>query len=195
MEVISVGPWGIEEGTRFSNQINNGRIQKLVVVHEGGIKSLTIENAAETLSSKKNISVSPQNHQPSSVIKPQIPPANIIKTSDFSQGIGAYWKKRGDGCTLEVVSGPTVISCDQKNYVLVSKRREIWNGLQQDITKEVCVGCIYEIVAYVSVKGGNGQKFQMNATVEIERKDSSKFYIHAGRYGYLDFVHNLDSNL
>ncbi|KAK8947198.1 hypothetical protein KSP39_PZI006440 [Platanthera zijinensis] len=164
MEIISVGPWGIEEGTRFSNQINNGRIQKLVVVHEGGIKSLTIE-------------------------------ANIIKTSDFSHGMGVFWKKRGDGCTLDVVSGPTDISCDQKNYVLVSKRREIWNGLHQDITKEVCVGCIYEIVAYVSVKGGNGQKFQMNATVEIERKDGSKFYVHAGRYDYLDFVHNLDSNL
>ncbi|KAK8946500.1 hypothetical protein KSP39_PZI006430 [Platanthera zijinensis] len=186
MEVISVGPWGFEEGTPFSHPINNGRIRKLVILHEGGLKSITVkQETTDTPYSKK---VQSFNHQPSSVLIPQIEPANIIKTSDFSQGIGAYWTKRGDGCNLEVVSCSAADGFNHKHYVIVSKRRQTWNGMHQDITKEVCIDCIYEIVAYVSLMGGNGQEFEMNTTLEMEKMDGGIYYIHAGRYGYIDFV-------
>ncbi|KAK8946503.1 hypothetical protein KSP39_PZI006433 [Platanthera zijinensis] len=179
MEAISVGPWGCQEGTPFCHRINNGRIQKLLILYEGGFKSLTVKNATETTQS--HVSVSSQNHQPVSVIKPQIQPANIIKNSDFRQPIDACWWDVFGDCEVEVISGSTGLGFDNENYVIVSKRKDSSCSIVQDIAGEVCVGGVYKVLAHVSVKGGNGEKLQMRVTVQIKKEDSSWSFLHIGR--------------
>ncbi|KAK8960301.1 hypothetical protein KSP40_PGU022470 [Platanthera guangdongensis] len=184
-EIISVGPWGCQEGNAFSLQINNGRIQKLVILYEGGFKSLTINNSTKTTKHLSHVSVSSQNHQPASVTKPKIQ-SNIIKNSDYLQEVGAFWRKNFDDFTVEVISRSAGEICNNENHVLVSKRKHFYHSIEQDITKVVCAGGLYEFLADVSVKGGNGQEFEMAATVKIENMDNTLSFLHIGRYSCSD---------
>ncbi|KAK8946504.1 hypothetical protein KSP39_PZI006438 [Platanthera zijinensis] len=194
-EIISVGPWGCEEGgSPFSHQIKNGRIQKLVILYEGGFKSLTINSSTKTTKHLSHFSVSSQNHQPASVIKPKIQP-NIIKNANFLQAVGAFWKKNFDDFTAEVISGSAGEICNNENHVIVSNRRHFYHSIEQDITEKVCAGGLYEVLADVSLKGGNGQEFQMSATVKIENMDNTLSFLHIGRYSSCSYPPPYHSNV
>ncbi|KAH0460932.1 hypothetical protein IEQ34_008507 [Dendrobium chrysotoxum] len=196
-ETISVGPWGSEEGTPFCHK-SDGKLQKVVLGYEGGFKSLCVKystsSTAECMNSNELIKVTSsslhsyisslnfaswrENQQEIVVEGPSN--SSIVKNADFSQGI-EHWRRNWDHCQAEVVSSPGGVGCHY-NYAIVTRRREFWHSIEQDITREVYVGAIYDVSAHVSVKGGDGNKFQMTATIRIDNFDSSSFFLHVGRY-------------
>ncbi|PKU73318.1 hypothetical protein MA16_Dca011008 [Dendrobium catenatum] len=177
-ETISVGPWGSEEGgTPFCHK-SDGKLQKVALIYEGGFKSLCVKYSTSSTTECMNSNQLIKNEQ--EIVFEGPTNSNIIKNADFSQGI-EYWRRNWDHCQAEVVSSTGEVGCHY-NYAIVTRRSEFWHSIEQDITGEVYVGAIYDVSAHVSVKGGDGKKFQMTATVRIDNFDSTTFFLHLGRY-------------
>ncbi|KAH7664999.1 Carbohydrate-binding CenC-like protein [Dioscorea alata] len=107
---------------------------------------------------------------------------NIISNHDFSRGLDtwhpnschAYVASRDSG----LLKGITANSggC----YAVVTRRTQIWQGLEQDITGKVSVCSTYTVSAFVRVCGNLQQSTRVQATLKLEHADSPTSYLSVG---------------
>ncbi|XP_020585758.1 jacalin-related lectin 3-like [Phalaenopsis equestris] len=170
-KIISVGPWGLEEGIPFC-QMYDGILRKIVLIYDGGFKALTAKYSTSNTHECCGSNELSRKLQKMLVESPNS--SNIIKNADFREGMN-FWRRSCTCCQAEVVSS------GDDNYAIVSSRRAFWHSIEQDITEQVYVGSIYEVSAEVSVKGGGGKIFPMGAALKIENLDASFYFVLIGR--------------
>lgn len=101
---------------------------------------------------------------------------NIIQNHDFSGGLHPW---RPNSCQAFVVSSDSgntnrtpmhLGGC----YAVITDRKECWQGLEQDITGRVSAGSIYTVHACVGVSGSLQDSADVQATLKLEYRNSSK---------------------
>ena len=73
------------------------------------------------------------------------------------------------------------------NYVVITDRKECWQGLEQDITNRISIGSTYTVSACVGVSGLSQRSSDVIATLKLEYHDSATRYLFIGRYMILRF--------
>ncbi|KAF6159697.1 hypothetical protein GIB67_029955 [Kingdonia uniflora] len=108
---------------------------------------------------------------------------NIILNHDFSGGLKSWSLNSCDGyvvcgksANLDGVSPNT-----GDMFAVITKRKECWQGLEQDITANVLPGCSYTVSASVRVLGTLQGDTEVKATIKLEKKDSPTSYLLVGR--------------
>ncbi|KAJ6813531.1 uncharacterized protein M6B38_141915 [Iris pallida] len=109
--------------------------------------------------------------------------SNIISNHDFSGGLHSWYLNSCDGY---VVSGESsllkgVTALTGANFAIVTNRTEGWQGLEQDITRNVSVGSIYNVSAYVRIWGNLQEPSPVIATLKMEYPNSPTDYLFIGR--------------
>ncbi|VYS45587.1 unnamed protein product [Arabidopsis thaliana] len=109
---------------------------------------------------------------------------NIVTNGDFSAGIEPWYP---NGCEAFVVSSDPfsseVMSADSSSggYVVVTNRKETWQGLEQDITTRVASGMNYTVSTCVGVSGPFNESAEVLSTVRLEHEDSPTEYLFIGK--------------
>lgn len=62
------------------------------------------------------------------------------------------------------------------SYVVVTNRKETWQGLEQDIKSRVKPSCLYKVSATVAVSGPVQGLVDVMATLKLENKESPTNY-------------------
>jgi hypothetical protein len=110
---------------------------------------------------------------------------NIVMNGDFFAGIEPWYP---NGCEAFVVSSDPfsseVMSADSSSggYVVVTNRKETWQGLEQDITTRVASGMNYTVSTCVGVSGPFNESAEVLSTVRLEHEDSPTEYLCIGKY-------------
>ncbi|CAH9128661.1 unnamed protein product [Cuscuta epithymum] len=97
---------------------------------------------------------------------------NIILNHNFTEGLNSW---HHNCCEAFLVPAGV------ENYVVVTNRKECWQGLEQDITNRVSIGSTYTVSAYVGVSGAIQVSSDVQATLKLEYRDSSTTYVFIGR--------------
>ncbi|CAH9128665.1 unnamed protein product [Cuscuta epithymum] len=97
---------------------------------------------------------------------------NIILNHNFTEGLNSW---HHNCCEAFLVPAGV------ESYVVVTNRKECWQGLEQDITNRVSIGSTYRVSAYVGVSGAVGVSSDVQATLRLEYRDSSTTYVFIGR--------------
>jgi hypothetical protein len=109
---------------------------------------------------------------------------NIVMNGDFFAGIEPWYP---NGCEAFVVSSDPfsseVMSADSSSggYVVVTNRKETWQGLEQDITTRVASGMNYTVSTCVGVSGPFNESAEVLSTVRLEHEDSPTEYLCIGK--------------
>lgn len=109
-------------------------------------------------------------------------PGNIILNHEFSEGLRSWHPNCCDGF---VVAGD--VGSDGKAgisdgcYAVLTKRKECWQGLEQDITSRVSPGLTYSVFAKVSISGPITGSANVSATMRLEFQDAATKYHFIGR--------------
>ncbi|KAL5988334.1 Glycoside hydrolase, 10 [Asimina triloba] len=108
---------------------------------------------------------------------------NIIDNHDFSGGLH-FWHP--NCCNGYVVSGDSgylegVTPNSGGSYAVLSNRTECWQGLEQDITRKVSTGVVYNVSACVRVLGALQGPHEVKATLRLEYPNSGPSYLFVGR--------------
>lgn len=114
--------------------------------------------------------------------------ANILLNHDFSSGLDSWHL---NCCTGHVISAETGteggISVSDRNYAVITNRKECWQGIEQDITGRISIGSTYMVSACVGVSGLSHGSSDVLATLKLEYRDSAISYLFIGRYKVLQF--------
>ncbi|XP_062097151.1 endo-1,4-beta-xylanase 1-like [Humulus lupulus] len=105
---------------------------------------------------------------------------NIIRNHDFSQGLHSW---HANSCSAIVASfdSKEVAAKSAGKYAVVVNRTECWQGLEQDITREISPGSTYLVSACVGVSGALQGPADVMATLKLEYQDSKTSYCFVGR--------------
>ncbi|VFQ86804.1 unnamed protein product [Cuscuta campestris] len=96
----------------------------------------------------------------------------VILNNNFSEGLN-YWHH--NCCEAFVVPAGV------QNYVVVTNRKESWQGLEQDITNRVSIGSTYTFNASVGVSGAISGFDDVQATLKLEYENLATSYVFIGR--------------
>ncbi|KAL0924933.1 hypothetical protein M5K25_005794 [Dendrobium thyrsiflorum] len=106
---------------------------------------------------------------------------NIISNHDFAQGLHSWHLNCCDGY---VTSGESSFfkgtALSGSNYAVITNRKEVWQGPEQDITRNISPGLHYAVSAYVCVGATQEEPCQVIATLKLENSDSTS-YLFIGR--------------
>ncbi|PKU83102.1 Putative Pol polyprotein from transposon element Bs1 [Dendrobium catenatum] len=106
---------------------------------------------------------------------------NIISNHDFAQGLHSWHLNCCDGF---VISGESSFfkgtALSGSNYAVITNRKEVWQGPEQDITRNISPGLHYTVSAYVCVGATQDEPCQVIATLKLEHSDSTS-YLFIGR--------------
>ncbi|KAI4388645.1 hypothetical protein MLD38_000956, partial [Melastoma candidum] len=109
-------------------------------------------------------------------------PGNIVLNHDFSEGLRSW---DSNCCEGFVVAGDAVsdgkAAASGGCYVVVTKRKECWQGLEQDITSRVSPGSTYSVSANVGVSGPLAGSADVSATLRLDFHDAETKYHFIGR--------------
>ncbi|GMH03218.1 hypothetical protein Nepgr_005057 [Nepenthes gracilis] len=110
-------------------------------------------------------------------------PTNIILNHDFCQGLHSWHPNCCNGFVVSSKSANSEGIPGDPNapYVVVTNRKECWQGLEQDITGRVNTGCTYTVSACVGVSGPLQGCSDVQATLKLEYKDLATKYLFIGR--------------
>ncbi|KAK0575658.1 hypothetical protein LWI29_004659 [Acer saccharum] len=108
---------------------------------------------------------------------------NIIRNSDFSMGLHSW---QPNSCHSFIVSAesnyPRGISTNSVgNHAVITKRRECWQGLEQEITSRISPGLAYFVSASVGVSGPHQGSAGVKATLRLEHQYSKTSYFCIGK--------------
>ncbi|CAN8305682.1 unnamed protein product [Cochlearia groenlandica] len=109
---------------------------------------------------------------------------NVVMNGDFSAGIEPWYP---NGCEAFVVSSSVPFSSEETyeslrcGYVVVTNRKETWQGLEQDITSQVSPGTTYNVSTCVGVSGHSHDSSEVIVTVRLEYEDSPTDYLFIGK--------------
>ncbi|OVA14560.1 Glycoside hydrolase [Macleaya cordata] len=108
---------------------------------------------------------------------------NIILNHDFSGGLHSWHPNSCDGFVVSGESGylEGVSANSGSNYVVITNRKECWQGLEQDITSRVSPSSTYTVSACVRVSSFLQEPAPVLATLKLENQDSSINYLFIGR--------------
>lgn len=112
---------------------------------------------------------------------------NIILNHDFSGGLDSWRPNCCHGYVVSAKSGfqGRMLIESESNYVVVTDRKECWQGLEQDITDKISIGSTYKATACVGVSGPLQGSADVLATLKLENQDSTTSYLFVGRYRIL----------
>ncbi|KAI9200328.1 hypothetical protein LWI28_006103 [Acer negundo] len=108
---------------------------------------------------------------------------NIIRNSDFSMGLHSW---HPNSCHSFIVSAESnylggTSTNSFGNHAVVTKRRERWQGLEQDITSRISPGLTYFVSASVGVSGPHQGSAGVKATLRLEHQYSKTSYFCIGK--------------
>ncbi|CAN8241200.1 unnamed protein product [Cochlearia groenlandica] len=104
---------------------------------------------------------------------------NIIINHDFSSGMHSWHPNCCDAFVVTAKSGLSHGVLDPSkcgSYVVVTNRKETWQGLEQDITSRFKPCCLYKVSALVAVSGHVQGLVEVIATLKIENRESPTNY-------------------
>ncbi|KOM48902.1 hypothetical protein LR48_Vigan07g260600 [Vigna angularis] len=109
--------------------------------------------------------------------------ANILLNHDFSRGLNSWHLNSCTGYVISAESGAQGgISMELgANYVVITDRKECWQGLEQDITDRISTGYTYTVLACVGVSSVSQGSSDVLATLKLEYHDSATSYLFIGR--------------
>ncbi|XP_058217199.1 endo-1,4-beta-xylanase 1-like isoform X4 [Rhododendron vialii] len=99
--------------------------------------------------------------------------SNIIVNHDFSRGLDSW---HPNCCHAFVVSAEP-----GRNHVVVTNRKEPWQGLEQDISGKVTAGPNYRVCARVGISGPIQSSAVVTATLRLEFRHSPTTYMFIGK--------------
>lgn len=107
---------------------------------------------------------------------------NIIVNHNFSQGLDSWHPNSCEAYVVPPQSGNAEGMSTNLGggYVVVTNRKECWQGLEQDIASRVSPGSPYTVSACVGVSGCEGSS-DVLATLKLEYKGSNTQYLFIGR--------------
>ncbi|KAL6212323.1 hypothetical protein ACLB2K_017543 [Fragaria x ananassa] len=150
---------------RFKHKQNQNHPQR----SEGAVENQKTENAAD---GTKNVN--------QDMVNSSIRGTNIIVNHDFCGGLHSWHPNCCEGYVVSADSGhPQANSAG--NYVVVTNRKECWQGLEQEITGRVSPGSTYLVSASVGVSGPLEGCVDVLATVKMECQGSETTYSLVGR--------------
>ena len=107
---------------------------------------------------------------------------NVILNHNFCRGLDSW---HPNGCEAYVVpsesgnaKGMPMNLCG--GYAVVTKRKECWHGLEQDITSRITTGSVYKVSALVGVSSCEGPA-NVVATLKLEYKRSDTQFLFIQR--------------
>ncbi|KAK1554064.1 hypothetical protein Q3G72_007353 [Acer saccharum] len=108
---------------------------------------------------------------------------NIIRNSDFSMGLHSW---QPNSCHSFIVSAesnyPRGTSTNSvSNHAVITKCRECWQGLEQEITSRISPGLAYFVSASVGVSGPHQGSAGVKATLRLEHQYSKTSYFCIGK--------------
>ncbi|KAG4962579.1 hypothetical protein JHK82_039269 [Glycine max] len=108
---------------------------------------------------------------------------NILLNHDFSSELNSWHLNNCTGYVISAESGNQGgISMESNvNYVVITDRKECWQGLEQDITNRISIGSTYTVSACVGVSGLSQRSSDVIATLKLEYHDSATRYLFIGR--------------
>uniref|UniRef100_A0A1J3JJZ3 Endo-1,4-beta-xylanase A n=1 Tax=Noccaea caerulescens TaxID=107243 RepID=A0A1J3JJZ3_NOCCA len=100
---------------------------------------------------------------------------NVIVNHDFSSGMHSW---HPNCCKAFVVTADSGVSHGglAPSYVVVTNRKETWQGLEQDISSRVKPSCLYKVSAVVSVSGHVQGLVEVKATLKLQNQNSLTNY-------------------
>lgn len=100
---------------------------------------------------------------------------NVIVNHDFSSGMHSW---HPNCCKAFVVTADSGVSHGglAPPYVVVTDRKETWQGLEQDITSRVKPSSLYKVSAIVSVSGHVQGLVEVKATLKLQNQNSPTNY-------------------
>ncbi|CAK9173888.1 unnamed protein product [Ilex paraguariensis] len=108
---------------------------------------------------------------------------NIILNHDFSGGLLSWHPNCCDGFVVSAESGhfEALLAKSGSRYAVITNRKELWQGLEQDITSRISPGSTYTVSAHVGVSGSLQGFANVQATLKSQYQDSSTSYLLIGR--------------
>ncbi|KAL7090524.1 hypothetical protein ACP275_12G046300 [Erythranthe tilingii] len=109
---------------------------------------------------------------------------NIIINHDFSGGLHLW---HPNSCEAFLVSQETTRPKGLSDklsapFAVITKRKQQWQGLEQDITDRVSPFSVYNVCAFVGISSGaSGNQEHVLATLKLEFEDNSVRYLFIGR--------------
>ncbi|KAI4321485.1 hypothetical protein MLD38_034857 [Melastoma candidum] len=109
-------------------------------------------------------------------------PRNIVLNHDFSEGLRSWHPNCCEGFVVAAdADSDGKAGASGGCYVVVTKRKECWQGLEQDITSRVSSGSTYSVSANVGVSGPSAGSVDVSATLRMDFRDSETKYHFVGR--------------
>ncbi|KAF7141452.1 hypothetical protein RHSIM_Rhsim06G0066700 [Rhododendron simsii] len=99
--------------------------------------------------------------------------SNIIVNHDFSRGLDSWHPNCCHAFVVPAEPG--------RNHVVVTNRKEPWQGLEQDISGKVTAGPNYRVCARVGISGPIQSSAVVTATLRLEFHHSPTTYMFIGK--------------
>ena len=107
---------------------------------------------------------------------------SIVFNPNFNLGIRGW---HSNSCTAYVLPSKNRESgsiIDGQFVCLITKRKQTWNGLEQDLTPQLQLNVTYGVTVIVMLPNASGTPIDIKATLRLENPNAPTKYLSIGMY-------------
>lgn len=107
-------------------------------------------------------------------------PGSIVHNATFANGLESWSLKGCRGFVCDCLENPKILPLEGKSFAVATQRTDTWSGIEQNITNQIVLETMYDVVAVVRISGP-GSKAVVRASLCIQETDGSERYVTMGR--------------